>query len=44
MGFFILHTQRIATLEMARKMKAAGIDIATIQSISGLSAEEIKEL
>jgi len=36
--------ERIATLEMARKMKAAGIDIATIQSISGLSAEEIEEL
>jgi len=36
--------ERIATLEMVRKMKAAGIDITTIQNISGLSTEEIKEL
>jgi len=32
------------TIEMARNMKAAGVDASTIQTVSGLSAEEIAKL
>jgi len=36
--------ERKATERMARKMKAEGYDATAIQSISGLTMEEIEEL
>lgn len=36
--------QRIGTIEMAKRLKEKGIDIAIISETSGLSKEEIERL